>query len=859
MRDARVGTSGLIRWTDRLTEITLIGTLAWSVWPFGSVHPYFEWIIAYPLAVILALWSLRMLLAGRPLGFDLPAAGQLMANGLLGLFLVAALQLLTLPPGVLQTLSPNVTPLIEQLVPQPREILASADSPIAAPDAGIVGRSISLNPGGSYQFAIRLLVLSAFFLAVSSLRGPLETLRRLAVAMTVVGAALALFSLLQRLTGGADTIYGYYTFPTSGEGTFGPFINRNHYPFFANLCLGLALGLLFERRERVGRSWYDVLHDTLSLWLLVGIGLIVASLFVCVSRGGVVALFVGGLVALTARLQRGRKLQAFGALIGLVGAAGLVLIWIGFNVLESRLGLLFEAERYGGDGRWYIWQSALPSVWQFPLFGTGGETFQHISTIHSVMLAGWSDGYVSTRADNEFLDVLVEFGFAGLLALVLLTAAALYHGFTLARERPLAAGCLMGLVAVVVHSCVDFGLRVPASALLATTVAALLAAVRLPTLPVDHYPSRDPKTHPSNLPKPSDKAASSANSLLLLVPRWLVTLLLSGAVVGVAASLVLEKRRSSIADAWRLDGFLALSQGDYVRVRSSLARAQSATPEDVNLYIDAGYCLLAAADRTADPGERSELLDLAVESAVKARDLCPIAWEPPLWLAENADQLSTGQSSLDYVLTAQRLNPTNPEINFTAGALLYASGRYDEAWPHWHDHLVVTPRRLPRILELARQQLTVDEVISRVLPANLQLLSAAAAISQRAGQAADRQRYLGAVVRLAEEKMAVGSADQREAMRDPELASLLGRAFRELGEPAAAIEAFQRAVRYSPTQVDWRVELAQLLLESSQIDEARRQVRTALDLEPEHRIAQQLRLEIARQQAEQQARAASRK
>lgn len=177
-------------------------------------------------------------------------------------------------------------------------------------------------------------------------------------------------------------------------------------------------------------------------------------------------------------------------------------------------------------------------------------------------------------------------------------------------------------------------------------------------------------------------------------------------------------------------------------------------------------------------------------------------------------------------------------------------------WPLWHDHLVITRTQLPRIMEMASKQLTAQQMLQWLFPADLGLISAAAGIAQRGGGEADRQPYLHAVVQLAEAKLAPKSAVRREALRDPDLALQLGRAYRELGRPTDAIEAFQRAIRYRPKQVDWRVELARLLIEVGQLDEARRQVRTALDLQPQHRAGQQLRLEVARQQAEQQARAA---
>src|SRR5207249_7389042 len=65
--------------------------------------------------------------------------------------------------------------------------------------------------------------------------------RRLAWVGFGTGVLLAAVALAQSASGSRSTIYGTFELPNQA---FGPFVNKNHYPFFVNLCAGLGLGLV---------------------------------------------------------------------------------------------------------------------------------------------------------------------------------------------------------------------------------------------------------------------------------------------------------------------------------------------------------------------------------------------------------------------------------------------------------------------------------------------------------------------------------------------------------------------------------------------------------------------------------------
>ena len=87
----------------------------------------------------------------------------------------------------------------------------------------------------------------ALFAAVRNNLASVAVLRRLCIVAIVNGALLSLFGLVQFCTSPRDNLY--WRIAVTNGAVFGPFVNRDHFAFYINLCIGLGLGLLLSLRE----------------------------------------------------------------------------------------------------------------------------------------------------------------------------------------------------------------------------------------------------------------------------------------------------------------------------------------------------------------------------------------------------------------------------------------------------------------------------------------------------------------------------------------------------------------------------------------------------------------------------------
>ncbi len=822
----------IVRIISWCTESALIGLILLSPWAFGAVHPPFELWVAYGIAAVLVLVSVRIIAEGRLVG---PGAGtqvSLVSACLYGLFLVSTIQTVPLPQSALAVLSPNVPRLCDELAPANREVLLGTDTPVGRLGRWSAGDRLSLNPGGSYEFSVRLLALTALFFAVGGMPNTRSVLLRISIAGAVAGAALAFFSLTQYVTASPELIYGYFQFKPGG---FGPFINKNHYPFYANLALGLTMGLLLDRFSRSKREWLTVLtQDSPVLWLLAGMVFIMASVVVCLSRGGVVAMVFALAICAIAHLRPGQNARTLFAVLASVSGLAILLTWIGFDLFASRLSTIAETDQLRDDGRWHLWSAAVATIAQFPLFGSGGETFRYWETIVN-QDAGWnSAGAAAIRSDNEFLDIWAEYGIVGVFALLTIAGTVLWHGFRLARQDGLAAGGFMALVAIIAHSCLDFGLRVPACGVFATIVAALVCGLT-------------PLKRTNAARSAKDKNASLAPdgpparvSMLGRLPGIGVAFVL----ISIAFFIVNEKRRHAGAYGLRIAGLRALQAGDLDSCVENMERSVAAVPEDVLGRIDASRTILLAASTTRDPEVRNARTRAALRNAVVARDLCPLAHEPFLWLAQYVDQLKIGDTQMEYLVRAHRLHPSDSDISYALGSAYYDVQQYDDVWQCWHRSLVFSNKYLSKVLTRSREHLKPTEVMETILPNELRCLFEAAGLAEKGGHADEAKAYLDRAVEL----LSATNADDSQTAESHALAASV---YQKLGKVDESIAAYRRAVASRPGETEWRLELVQLIVKQEMYDEAYRELRTVLLFQPENTVALRLkeRLEKLQKQA----------
>ena len=208
--------------------------------------------------------------------------------------------------------------------------------------------------------------------------------------------------------------------------------------------------------------------------VVLGVALVLTA-----SRGGVAAAVAGllavGVLTLTGRV-RSRVAVGLAASVGVFVA---YMAWLGAGALAARVAVL--AQEPFGDLRWGVWRAAFRVVAEAPVLGVGLGTFQ--DAIIAYRPTGLSDRFYVDYAHNDYLQLLTETGVLGLL--ILGWAAVVWLGFVVGRWRDrqdvLVRGLVMGgsgaVAAVSVHSAVDFGLHMPANALLFVAVLAVLPAV----------------------------------------------------------------------------------------------------------------------------------------------------------------------------------------------------------------------------------------------------------------------------------------------------------------------------------------------------------------------------------------------
>jgi O-antigen ligase len=608
------------------SEILILALVILTPWAFGAADAVFEFVVLSVVGVLLASWGLRIVLEWRLTLKKCPVTVCLAA-----LFLFALWQLTPLSPGVLQQIAPGTAQFYAQLLPQEPEVLSSGQ-PLSSTNPA-PGSTISLYPGGTRQAIVRVLAVLALFVMVRNSVDPSAGLRRLSIVAFVNGVVLSFVGLLQFFSSPHNVVY--WSFPSPGA-VFGPFINRNHFAFYINLCIGLGLGLLLylklegdtpstdarshrRRKQRGANGGTSLLHGLLDkaretfgsltqnpkcLWVLAGLVFMVNALIFSQSRGGFLALLATSLLILTFKILRSGFSRLGAVVVGMALTLGL-LFWLGFGYVEGRLATIWKGDAIQ-ESRMPLWSAVLPLVTEFPVWGTGFGTFPYLESLQRTPARNASVVY--EHAENEYLEALLEGGLVRLL--ISLAAIALIFWLALRalrREegRPqggLVLGGVFAFSTMVIHNFGDFALHTPAVGVLATVLCAYLCGL-------GRAPAGAPSDSGALPPEPAADAYAlrlfglaplvGATSVVLLGlllysegDRWAKINNLRMAAQRLAAS---NEPGARVGQIILLDAAARLGP-DYARVRVALARAHTDFFEEQKRKIEGRERALAAVE-----------------------------------------------------------------------------------------------------------------------------------------------------------------------------------------------------------------------------------------------------------------------
>jgi O-antigen ligase len=831
-------------------EALVLFLVAFSAWPFASVHRVSQWVLLTGVSMMLAVWAARLLLEGRVGWVRCPIVACLAVLCMLGMY-----QVVRLDVDWLAWLSPETTTWQDLTLPGQPEL---DEAGISAADSG--RRTPSFDAGATHATLLQLAAVLALFAVVRNNLRDGGTFYRLAWVSAINGALLAVVGLGQMASSPPNVVF--WTYPTDGS-VFGPFICRNHFAYYANLCIGLTAGLLLGTRyflttagsDTVPRAddsrWRGILADPRVLWLATCLVLLAAGLLACLSRGGVLSAMVGAAVAGMLLLTR-RAAPRWVLGVGVVFAATALVGWFGLDRVTRRWEhLLIDAT---AEGRLSVWSRTLPLIARYPLTGTGLGTFSVVEP--QTREPGDPATIIWDHAHNDYLELAVEGGPFALLTAMMIIALVIYKGVRAFQRYPnnglgrLALGGLMGFVAVATQSLMDFGLHVPAVMVLLTVVAAMLTNL-----------ADAPETIGDALPDVAPVPTGVLSRVGMLVPV--------GALLVVAVFLVREGQRSTLADRECRLAWATLGEPQVAHLRAAVASA----PERADLRLYLTDALVRHVDATV---LRSQVMDLvaagpvtglhgtitapaavnwaaaigqdgheireARAQAVRAQLQCPLNTDTHERLLKLA--VRRGSDPTRELERLAKLNPSDPATWYALGRINLKRGCQSAGWRCWQNALRSNAGYVQPIAQAVPDLIRPDELLEHVLPENSGLiLSAADAVPAGAWGTASSESFLRKALLLLQDKASQRSADDW---------LMAARICSRLNDPDTAALSYGEALARSPLSVPWRLEFSEFLYRSERLVEARRELVLVLGQEPGNQVAKGLFERVDRAVAERQ-------
>jgi O-antigen ligase len=210
--------------------------------------------------------------------------------------------------------------------------------------------------------------------------------------------------------------------------------------------------------------------------LLAGAGAMMLAIVVSLSRMGFLAA-LGSLVVTAMLAVSATEMRMFGgekswrwvvpALL-VVALAGWGFIYLPTDELISRFATLAQTDDINQDTRAEIWKQSLPLVAAFPITGTGLGTYESAFRRYKNVAPGNTVDF----AHNDYLQALAEVGLIGFAigaALLLRVLGRVLRVVVWHKETEyweLSLGVTGAIIAMLLHSLVDFNMYIPTNAMM---------------------------------------------------------------------------------------------------------------------------------------------------------------------------------------------------------------------------------------------------------------------------------------------------------------------------------------------------------------------------------------------------------
>ncbi len=521
-------------------------------------------------------------------------------------------------------------------------------------------------------------------------------LKRVVKVVIAFGAVMALLAIIQHFSAPGkifwfrETIHGH---------AFGPYVNRNHYAGLMVMLFPIAFSMMLYNKPRVS---YDTWRERLSeffncrttnvyLLLLLAVMLMGTSVFVSLSRGGIVCLslglvLLGVLMAFKANTNRGRGVMVaavFGVLLLSVG-------WFGWDPIFERFSQIRDPAGDISESRLGAWQDSIDIIKTYPATGTGAGTFFHAHKAFRNVTPG-SKFFV--HAHNDYIEIASTHGIIGLICLGTFVFAVL-ASFRRYRKRHepyciyLFLGAVTGMVAVLIHCIVEFNLQIGANALYFFFLAGLCVSAAHTRLRAPH-----PKSFLHRYRQSWIAPALAASAALLMIFGTMFNL---GAYLG-------QLHFNNVRADYEKD---ALTDRDYASIQSRALKVSYYDPLESQNYV-------ILSDAQAALSET----DAALASCNRAIGLNPMNG---IYLQTQASLYTqNGQYALaeQFHRSALEYEGANPRIHANFGLWLITRGDFEKGAAVIQQAIALSPSLTKDMVNaLARREMTYADITTALPP-----------------------------------------------------------------------------------------------------------------------------------------------
>ncbi len=441
-----------------------LSTLIFAPLAFGTVEPW-------------SLLTVQLLIAAAVIVFCLKpsqAAGKLLfIPGLLPLLLLVgwiAIQLVPLPAVLVKIVSPAT-----YQVYQPVHALLGGES----------WMPLSVYPKATALEGLRITASVLFYVLTVQLLSHGGRLKRTVMICCWLAAAVGLVAILQKFSS-PGKIYWLRTV-TVNASPAGPWINRSQYCGYAEMVAPLILALALYYRPLVssGESWrrrivaFFSRDDGGNLHIILGFGLLVlaSSIFITLSRGGIIAFSLSILVFFLLLAWKEAKYSGLW-FIGVLSLLLLAVSWFGWQPIIERFDQIFTSSGELAIDRFRVWENGWQLFKDFWLTGSGFGTFIAIFPRYRT----FPGEEIYDHAHNDYLELLTDGGIIGFVLAAWFVLAVIREGWKMLKRRRdrysilVSIGALTGIAAVLIHGVSDFNLHNPAVGLYFFFVCGLVVA-----------------------------------------------------------------------------------------------------------------------------------------------------------------------------------------------------------------------------------------------------------------------------------------------------------------------------------------------------------------------------------------------